>query len=100
MSQGEADKDADGDDNAGDDGGLVSQSQTKDDVSGSAGLARVSHILHNTEPPFRLNAEAMAQGPKREPHRVENQTAHSTNMAQHTGENQTAYSTSHSQISE
>ncbi len=49
MSQGEADKDADGDDDAGDDGGLVSQSQTKDDVSGGAGLARVSHILHNTQ---------------------------------------------------
>lgn len=54
MSQGEADEDADGNDNAGDDSGLVSQSQTKDDVSGSAGLARVGHILHNIKPSIRL----------------------------------------------
>ena len=48
VGQGEADKDADGDDDARDDGGLVSQSQTKDDVSGSTGPAGVGHILHST----------------------------------------------------
>jgi len=40
--------DGSGNDEAGDDGGLVAQGQTKDDVSGRAGTAGIGHILHNT----------------------------------------------------
>ncbi len=45
VGQREADVDADGDDEAGDDGGLVAQRQAKDDVSGGTSAASVSHIL-------------------------------------------------------
>jgi hypothetical protein len=37
--------DGDGDDKAGDDAGLVAQGQAKDDVSGRAGTASISHVL-------------------------------------------------------
>jgi len=61
VSQGEADKDADSNDDAGDDGRLVSQSQAEDDVSSSTGLARVSHILHKKEPRIRLDTAQHSQ---------------------------------------
>ena len=49
VGQGEGDIDADGDDEAGDDGGLVAQRQAKDDVSGSASAAGVGHILRRAK---------------------------------------------------
>lgn len=45
VGQREADVDADGDHEAGNDGGLVAQRKAEDNVSGSASAARVSHIL-------------------------------------------------------
>lgn len=46
VGQGKADVDAHGNDEAGDDSGLVAQSQAEDDVSGSASAAGIRNILH------------------------------------------------------
>lgn len=46
VGQGEADEDADSDDQARNDGRLVAQSQPEDDVSGCTSLASIGHILH------------------------------------------------------
>ena len=59
MRQGEADEDADSDDDARDDSRLVTQSEAKDDVSGSTSLARVSHILQMTSHWLSSNHSAM-----------------------------------------
>ena len=53
VCQGETDVDGHCDDDAGDDGGLVAQSQAKDDVGSSSGLARLGHILHHAAMVFR-----------------------------------------------
>ena len=49
MGQGEADEDADSNDNTWDDGGLVAQRQPKDDICSCASLARVGHILQQSQ---------------------------------------------------
>mmetsp|Transcript_1004 Transcript_1004/g.2179 ORF Transcript_1004/g.2179 Transcript_1004/m.2179 type:complete len:416 (-) Transcript_1004:987-2234(-) len=50
ASQAVADVDAHGHDDGGDDGGLVAQGQTKDDVSGRASAAGISNVLHRLVP--------------------------------------------------
>lgn len=47
-------------DEAGDDGGLVAQGQTKDDVSGSASAARIGNILHKAQHTY--NQDALVSG--------------------------------------
>ena len=47
VGQAEADENADGDDQAGDDGRLVAQRQAKDDVGGGTSATRIRHFLHD-----------------------------------------------------
>ena len=49
VGQCEADKYSHSDDQAWDNGRLVAQGQAKDDIGGSTGAARVSHVLCKSE---------------------------------------------------
>jgi hypothetical protein len=57
VCQREADVNGNSNHQAGDDTGLVAQSQTEDDIRGSAGLARISHILGATPRQFRRQVD-------------------------------------------
>ena len=49
VGQGEGHVDADGDDEAGENGRLVAKGQAKDDICGGTSAARVGHVLHQQE---------------------------------------------------